>query len=158
MTQFFNYAFIDSQNLNLAILNSGWKLDFKKFYIYLKDKYKIEKVFLFLGYIAENQSLYNFLQHIGYVLIFKPILKTKDGKIKGNIDAELVLHTMIQYPNFDKALIVTGDGDFYCLIEYLISKNKLLKVGIPNKHKYSALLRKFANYHFYVNKLRHLLE
>jgi len=34
-----NYAFIDSQNLNLSIREQGWVLDFKKFRIYLKDKY-----------------------------------------------------------------------------------------------------------------------
>jgi len=65
---------------------------------------------------------------------------------------------MIEYKKFDKAIIVTGDGDFYCLVDYLAKTNKLLKVGIPNKYKYSALLRNFGNYHFYINKLKHLLE
>jgi len=58
---------------------------------------------------------------------------SKTYLFKGNVDAELVLHTMIQYPNYDKAVIVSGDGDFYCLIEYLEKKNKLLKVIAPNK-------------------------
>jgi len=35
-----NYAFIDSNNLNLAIQELGWKLDFKRFRIYLKEKHK----------------------------------------------------------------------------------------------------------------------
>ncbi|MBU1256198.1 NYN domain-containing protein, partial [Patescibacteria group bacterium] len=56
--------------------------------------------------------------------------------------AELVLHTMIQYENYDKAIIVSGDGDFHCLIEYLDKKNKLLKILVPTGH-YSSLLRKF---------------
>jgi len=51
-----------------------------------------------------------------------------DGKVKGNVDAELVLHTMIEYLNYDRALLVTGDGDFFCLVDYLIKKNKLLKL------------------------------
>ena len=67
----------------------------------------------------------------------------KKTKIKGNVDAELVLHTMIEYKNYDKAIIVSGDGDFYCLIEYLANNNKLAKIIVPNK-KYSSLLRKFA--------------
>jgi len=33
-----NYAFIDGQNLYLAIQKSGWKLDFKRFRVYLKEK------------------------------------------------------------------------------------------------------------------------
>jgi len=52
---------------------------------------------------------------------------------------------MIEYTNYDKAVIVSGDGDFYCLVEYLIKNNKLLKIIVPNK-KYSSLLRKFSNF------------
>ena len=73
-------------------------------------------------------------------------MEYRDGKkikIKGNVDADLVLHAMIQFSNYEKAVIVSGDGDFYCLIEYLVSRNKLLKIIVPNK-KYSSLLRKFA--------------
>lgn len=108
-----NYAFIDSQNVNLSIQESGWKLDFRRFRIYLKEKYGVEKAYLFIGYLPENQDLYKSLQESGYVLIFKPVLRiNEDGKVKGNVDAELVLHSMIEYPNYEKVVIVTGDGDF----------------------------------------------
>ena len=128
-------AFIDSQNLNLSVRNSlkgkngreyytGWKLDFAKFFIYLKDKYKVEKVLIFIGYVAGNEALYTKLQKAGYLLIFKPTLEYKKGNkiiIKGNVDAELVMHTMIEFKKYEKAIIVAGDGDYHCLIE-LISK------------------------------------
>jgi len=152
-----NYAFIDSQNLNLGVQGMGWCLDFAKFYIYLKDKYKIKKVFLFIGYMPGNESLYTYLQQAGYIVVFKPTLEyKKDGEahIKGNVDAELVLHTMIEYDNFNKALIISGDGDFHCLIEYLRDKNKLFGVIIPNPRKYSALLRKFRKYFIYLDRLK----
>ena len=42
-----NYAFIDSQNLNLGIQLLGWKLDYKKFRIYLKEKYNVTKAYIF---------------------------------------------------------------------------------------------------------------
>jgi len=150
------YAFIDSQNLNLAIRGCGWELDFARFYIYLRDKYKVDKSFLFIGYVPGNEALYTSFQKAGYIVVFKPTLEYKKGKkkfTKGNIDAELVLHTMIEFPNYDKAIIVSGDGDFHCLIEYLDNKDKLLHVIIPNPNKYSALLRKFRPYFVYINKL-----
>ena len=78
--------------------------------------------------------------------------------MKGNVDAELVLHTMIEYDNYDKALIVTGDGDFYCLVDYLIKKNKLLKLMIPNQYSFSSLLRKLRPYIVFMNNLRGMLE
>jgi len=153
-----NYAFIDSQNLNLSIRDLGWILNFKRFRVYLKDKYAIAKAFIFIGYVPTNQSLYTSLQKDGYILIFKPTLQLPDGKVKGNIDAELVLHAMIEYPNYDKALIVTGDGDFYCLVEYLKKQNKLLKLIVPNQKKYSSLLRKFMDDIVFMNNLKGKLE
>ncbi len=136
-----NYAFVDSQNLNLSIRELGWRLDFVRFRRYLKDKYEVQKAFLFIGYIEGNNDLYTYLQGAGFICIFKPTLKFKDGTTKGNCDAELVLQAMIEYGNYHKALIVTGDGDFYCLIKYLVEKEKLEAVLIPNRWKFSALLK-----------------
>lgn len=153
-----NYAFIDSQNVNLAIRDQRWILDFKRFRKYLEDKYGITKAFIFIGYINTNQNLYTSLQKDGYILIFKPTLNLPDGKAKGNVDAELVLHTMVEYPNYDRALIVSGDGDFYCLVDYLKGKDKLLKLMIPNRNRYSSLLRKFSKEMVFMNGLRGKLE
>jgi len=153
-----NYAFIDSQNLHLSIRRSGWKLDFQRFNRYLYDNYHVTKLYLFLGYVPDNKYLYTTLRQMGYTLVFKPTVE-KSGVVKGNCDAELVLHCMIEYNNFDKAVIVTGDGDFHCLIEHLDKQEKLLKIGIPDKYKYSALLRKFRDrYFFYVSDLKRKLE
>lgn len=155
-----NYAFIDSQNLNLSIKSLGWNLDFARFRVYLKEKYSVTKAFLFIGYIEGNNDLYIRLQSAGFICIFKPTLKYKDGSTKGNCDAELVLQAMIEYPEYEKAVIVTGDGDFYCLIKYLIEKNKMHTVLVPNRLKFSALL-KFAiikPFLKYMNDLRQKLE
>jgi uncharacterized LabA/DUF88 family protein len=166
------YAFIDSQNLKLSVRNSvenrkgeiiynGWDLDFKRFFIYLQDKYRVDKAYLFIGRVAGNEALYTYLENIGYTVIYKPTLVYTEGKkkvIKGNLDAELVLHTMIEYPNFSKAMIVAGDGDYYCLVEYLESQKKLLNVFIPNRYKFSSLLRKYFKYFVYVSDLRGKLE
>ena len=149
-----NYAFIDSQNLNLSIRDQGWWLDYKRFRQYLKDKYRANKAFLFIGYIIIQQAMYKALQQQGYILVFKPTLDLKEGKVKGNVDAELVLHTMIEWDNYDKAVIVTGDGDFYCLVEYLKKKDKLEKLLIPNQYKYSVLLKKFGSNIVFLNEQR----
>jgi uncharacterized LabA/DUF88 family protein len=156
------YAFIDSQNVNLGVKNDiknnhgklihkGFELDFKQFFIYLKDVHRVEKAFLFIGFVPENISLYTFLQEVGFILVFKPTLK-QAGIVKGNCDAELVLHSMIEYQNYDKAIIASGDGDFACLVEYLTKNNKLQKVLIPNKHRFSSLLRKYDNYLVFLNQ------
>jgi uncharacterized LabA/DUF88 family protein len=149
-----NFAFIDSQNLNLSIREQGWIIDFRKFRRYLHDKYHIVKAFLFIGFVPEHKDMYTQLQKSGYILVFKPTLTLPSGKPKGNVDAELVLHAMIEYKNYSKALIVTGDGDFYCLVDYLIKNKKLMKLMIPNRHKFSSLYRKMMKYIVFMNDLR----
>jgi uncharacterized LabA/DUF88 family protein len=137
-----NFAFIDSQNLNLGVLAQGWELDFGRFRVYIKDKFHITRAFLCIGYVKGNEGLYKYLQESGYICVFKPTLELPDGEVKGNVDAELVLHTMIHINDFNKALIITGDGDFHCLIEYLLQKDKLLAFMVPNHKHYSGLLKR----------------
>lgn len=139
-----NYAFIDGQNLNLGIQGIGWKLDFQRFRVYLKEKYGVGIAYYFIGYVEENKDLYDALRKFGYVLVFKEVLVYGDKHVKGNIDAELVLQAMIDYKKYNKAVIVSSDGDFACLVQHLNKKNKLKRVLVPNVHQYSALLKKAA--------------
>ncbi len=136
-----NYAFIDSQNVNLAIRSQGWKLDWEKFRIYLGSKYSITNAYLFIGYLPGNEDLYIKLQRAGFICVFKPTLVLPNGKVKGNVDAELVMQAMIELRSFDQAVIISGDGDFYCLIRHLIGQKKLNKVLVPNQKRYSGLLK-----------------
>jgi uncharacterized LabA/DUF88 family protein len=141
------YAFIDSQNLNLGVRSRGWRLDFAKFRVLLRDKYKVSKAFLFIGFIPKYKGLYSSLEKAGYKIVYKPVVEATSRlkPTKGNVDAELVLHAMIEFYNYQKAIIVSGDGDFYCLAEHLENKGKLGKIVVPNK-RYSSLLRRFAGY------------
>ena len=156
-----NFAYIDGQNLNLCVKSIGWSLDFKKFRIYLREKYGVSKAFYFVGFVAGNQRLYDTLQDYGYILAFKPVVLDGDKKPKGNIDADLVLHTMIDFQEnkFDKAIVVTSDGDFYSLVEYLYEKKKLKTVISPYFKTCSSLLRKTAKEKLiFINNLKEKLE
>lgn len=154
-----NYAFIDSQNLYKGIRDCGWQLDFRRFRIYLAHKYHVSKAFLFIGYLPHNTNLYRALQDYGYTLIFKPTIPDRDGKTKGNVDAELVLHTMIEYPKYDQAILVTSDGDFGCLADYLYGKEKLKTVISPHYKTCSILLKKAAKENIvFMDNLKHKLS
>lgn len=137
-----NYAFIDAQNLHMAIGEMGWKIDYKRFRIYLKEHYNSKKAYMFMGFKPAEQQMYNFLQDSGFTLIFKPILELRSGEVKGNCDAELVLQAMIDYKRYDKAIIVSGDGDFHCLVKYLQEKEKLETVLVPTAKNCSSLIKK----------------
>lgn len=151
------YAFIDSQNLNLGVRSAGWRIDYPKLRLYLKNKYNVSQAFLFIGMVENNQPLYTSLQKAGFILVFKPTVRYfENGRetVKGNVDAELVLHAAaIEFPHYDQAIIVTGDGDYACLLEFLEEKGKLLHVMTPNQ-KYSQLLKKFSPYMLRFDQLR----
>ncbi len=146
-----NYAFIDAQNLYFSIKKQWWELDYNRFFIYLRDKFWVKKVFMCIWYLPWNENLYKKLQEIWYILVLKPTLELKSWVIKWNVDAELVLYTMIEYGNFEKAVIISWDWDFHCLVEYLEKKGKLERVIIPNQKKYSSLLKKFNKYLFFLS-------
>lgn len=163
------YAFIDSQNLNLGtnkdiyhnkkLIYKGWKLDFKKFRQYLTDKFRVSRAFLFIGYIKQNEKMYKYLNSCGYTLIYKPTVTDNLGKPKGNVDAELVLYSAaIENPHYQKAVIVSGDGDFYCLHEYLEKQNKLSRIIIPNRHSESSLLKRFQKHKIFLYREKGHLE
>ena len=156
-----NYAFIDSQNVHLGIRDQGWKLDWRRLRVYLSDKYDVHEAFIFIGHVSGNERTYAALQSAGYILVFKPTLifqRDRQQIVKGNVDAELVLHAMIEWKNYDKAVIISGDGDFHCLIKYLLEKEKLCRLIVPNQRKHSRLLREFSLHTTYLDRLQGKLE
>ena len=140
-----NYAFIDSQNVYKGTQRDlRWKIDWTRFRVYLKHKYDVTIAYLFIGFMPEHNDIYDELQKAGFILKFKPVLPNGKDGVKGNVDADLVLQTMIDYPNYDRAIIVSSDGDFYSLARYLYDNKKLVAVLSPNREKCSSLLRKSA--------------
>ncbi len=182
-----NYAFIDSQNLNLGTQKMGWKMDWRKFRHYLRSKYKVTNAYMFIGYMPEFEDLYQQLHDSGYLVVLKPTSDlskphqaqieglsvsqqdpptntekpeqdptARKSPIKGNIDADLVLWTMKEFKNYHKAIIVSGDGDFHSLAEYLKEQGKLQNIMTPN-WQYSQLLKEFDSYIVRLDKLRNEL-
>ncbi|HUA13636.1 MAG TPA: NYN domain-containing protein [Candidatus Sulfotelmatobacter sp.] len=166
-----NFAFIDSQNLNLGTQRMGWKLDWRKFRKMLETDYGVTKAFTFIGYMSGNEQLYEYMHELGYLVVLKPTLdishssdKKQDGtqekekaQVKGNVDVELVLYALKEMPNYDGAVIVSGDGDFYSLIEFLTGSNKLKKIIAPN-WQYSSLLKPYEDNIVRLDKMRRRLE
>jgi len=139
-----NYAFIDGTNLHLSAKNLGWEVNWATFREYLRKRHNATNAYYFVGYLKEYKNLYDDLVNYGYTLIHKPVLTLPNGNIKGNCDAEIVLHTMIEINNYNKAVIVTGDGDISCLVDYLRSIDKFKLVIACRQDSCSYLLRKAA--------------
>lgn len=148
------FAFIDNQNLNLGIQRAGWKMDWRKFREWLREEHGVTQAFMFIGYMKEHEELYTQMYEAGYNVLLKPTVgmfntaeenKEQDNAPKGNVDVDLVLEAMKQWRKYDKAVIISGDGDFYTLIEHLRDKEKLGSIMVPN-WKYSSLLKEFDSF------------
>jgi uncharacterized LabA/DUF88 family protein len=150
------YAFIDSQNLNVSVQKYGWKMNWKKFREFLTNRYGVTKAFMFIGYVPEHEDIYEKMHAAGYGVVLKPTFDMSrpqaaeqaaksDKPVKGNIDADMVLWAMKEMRNYEKAIIVSGDGDFFGLVEYLAQQGKLLKILTPTG-QYSSLFHQFDDY------------
>lgn len=143
-----NYAFIDGQNFNksLEVITEELEvleveLDMKAFRLYLTEKYSVKIAYYFIGHIPKYQKIYDKLISQGYEIKFKEVAVQEDN-IKGNVDVNLTLQSMIDINNYEKAVIVTSDGDYACLVEYLHSLGKLECLIACSRGGCSYLLRK----------------
>lgn len=154
-----NYAYIDGQNLYLGTrglddAHHPWRINLAKFRIYLKQKYNVEKAFYFLGYVQEGQKiehLYESIQSAGFILVFRQHNSAMIGKKKGNVDSDIIFSIMKRLyskEEFDKIVLVSGDGDYKMLIDFLIEENRLEKILFPNTAFRSSLYKQIGAPYF----------
>jgi uncharacterized LabA/DUF88 family protein len=156
-----NYAYIDGANLHQGIASLGWRLDYKRFRVWLSEKYAVQRAYFFIGLILKYGELYKRLQEAGYTLVFKEVVYDDKGKPKGNCDADLVLQVVCNtYEDlFDKAVIVSSDGDYAGLIKFLLGKQKLDTILSPrNQEQCSILLKRTNGKIVYLNDQRSNLQ
>lgn len=155
-----NYAFIDGNNLHLGIQYQAWQLDYKKFRKFLEDKFNVTKAYYFLGFIPDKKLLYKELIRYGYILKFKHIIINKNKDTKGNVDSNLLFCALTRINIYDKAVVVAGDADYYCLIKHLDIKGKLSRLIIPDRNNFSKLykIERYRKYLFFMNDLWYKLS
>jgi len=139
-----NIAYIDSANLDKSLKNHlGWKLDYKKFRIYLSDKYQIDRAYLFIGLIPKYKDMYTFFQGCGFTLIFKDVVY-QDGKTKGNCDSDLLMQAAKDFyeGNLRRAVLVASDGDYAPLIKTLAEKASVETILSPAPAAQCSILLK----------------
>ncbi len=140
-----NIAFIDGQNLRLWTSTEWWAVDYKKFRIYLNDKFHVTEAYYYLWYVSEEeQDLYKSLQKAWFIVSFREHSSNMMGKKKWNVDVDIVFEIMkslIERSDYSKIALVSWDGDYIKAVKYLISKDKLKTLLFPNR-QYSSLYRK----------------
>ena len=174
-----NTCFIDGQNLHFGLKKLNWKLDYKKFRVHLKDKFKVEKAYYYFGFIEENvQDLYENLQEAGFIVRFRSHNRKMISQKKGNVDTEIVFDVMKLLMDLEKEdreekdkkedtkenrnkekhskiILVSGDGDYFKLVKFLIEKERFEKLIYPSAKSLSSLYKKVnEKYKLEVEELR----
>ncbi len=150
-----NIAFIDGQNLYMGTAKrevDPWKVDLARFRVYLEQKYHVAKAYYFLGYVQDtNQDLYEAIQNVGFVLIFRQHNPAMMGTKKGNVDSDIIFHAMkklYKKEDFEKIILVSGDGDYKLLVDFLIEEDRFAKILFPIRKYRSSLYKKLSNKFF----------
>ncbi|MFA6365289.1 MAG: NYN domain-containing protein [Candidatus Paceibacterota bacterium] len=145
---------IPLENIRLAdcTCGSAWEVNLKKFRIYLEENYDVSEAYYFLGNLQDrNEELYKDIQKAGFILVFKEHHNKLKSRKKGNIDADLVFEVMKNLQDnheLNQVVVVSGDGDYKKLINYLILKGKFKKILFPNKEYASSLYDEFGGEFF----------
>lgn len=155
-----NIAYIDGQNLRMGTLDTQpyWKVDLARLRVYLKEKYSVDKAFYYMGYIidgAKYEKLYEYIQESGFILVFREHNSAMLGQKKGNVDSDIILNAMKRLylkEKFDKIILVSGDGDYKGLVDFLIEQERFEKILFPNKKYASSLYKSLEPKYFdYLN-------
>src|SRR6266481_7580098 len=162
-------GFIDASNLFYGGEKSlGWKIDYRKLFQYLQEKYEASKVFYFggveihnfhydyqteetvplkalekhllnlikdsgknlneaqlllIGRHLQRVKFYHKLDEFGYTLLLKPVKTYDQGdgttRRKANCDVDMAFYLMKEQVNFERAIILSGDGDFLPVLKCL---------------------------------------
>jgi uncharacterized LabA/DUF88 family protein len=154
------YAFIDASNIIYGAKAEGWFIDQKKLFNYLKNKFKIKKAFFYYGKDSKNSKKEAFLRklgQIGFTLRVKEI-KRFGKRVKANCDVDLTMDMLLKMKEYDKAVVLTGDGDFAPLFYYLQSRKKEVII-ISSPKRTAREIKKFAGpKHIDFGSLRYFLE
>jgi uncharacterized LabA/DUF88 family protein len=129
-----------------------WRIDLARLRVYLREKYKVEKAYYFLGFVQdERQDLYDKIQEAGFILKFREHNSAMLGKKKGNVDTDIVFDVMKklyceELPG--KVVLVSGDGDYKMLVEFLIEEDKFEKILFPDQRRASSLYKQITRKYF----------
>jgi uncharacterized LabA/DUF88 family protein len=154
-------AYIDGANLHKGVASLAWKLDYRKFRSWMRQKFNIASARLFIGLIPKHADLYTALQDSGYKLTFKEVVYDGEGKAKGNCDADLVLQAVRDYyeDGVVAVVLVSSDGDYSPLVRFWIEKGVYCSIVSPAPiNKCSILLKKTGAPIVYLGDVKHKLQ
>lgn len=155
------YAFVDASNIIYGASKYGWKMDFEKLSKYLRERYQVTRILYYAGVDTENLKqlkFYETLQRFGIELRLVPVKTFSDGKKKADIDSKMTFEMMLYFKEYDSTIIMSGDGDYYWVLEYLMQQKKEVRLLSHSKTTAKELKKLFAGRFTDLNLIRKIIE
>ena len=108
-------VFVDVANIFYAAKAAGVDIDYVTLLKSATAGRDLVRAYAYTGLDPDNENqrnFHDFLRRSNYKVVSKDIRKYGDGKVKANLDIELVVDMMKTARNLDIAIVVSGDGDF----------------------------------------------
>ncbi len=160
------YAFVDASNLTFQSFDQrGWKLDLKALLKYLKERFGASKLFYYAGSDPKNTvqlQLHEKMREWGYEMQLNTVKRFKNQQgelyLKADVDSRMTFEIMLHFPHYDRAVVLTGDGDFFWVLQYLLREKSHIWL-VANSRKTAKELKMLFGYLFCnLDDYRHLLE
>ena len=93
----------------------------------------------------------NNLQKAGFIVTFREHNSSLKGTKKGNVDTDIVFEVMkavIERDDVNGILLISGDGDYKKMVDYLIKRKKFIKILFPNMRVASSLYKNISRKYF----------
>ena len=155
------FAFIDASNIIYGAADHGWKMDFVKLHSYLRIRFKVDRIYYYAGLDKDNLKqiqFYEKLQEFGYTLRLVPVKVFKDGKKKADIDSRMTFEMMKYFAKYDNAVVLSGDGNYYWVLEYLLLNKKSVKLIAHTKSTARELKKLFGEKFTDLSRIKNKIE
>ena len=147
--------YVDGQNLHLGTTRRDpeWEVDLARFRVFLEEKYQVKKAYYYLGYVQDGssyQKLYDEVHDSGFHLVFREHSSVMKGTKKGNVDSDIIFSIMKRLylrEDFNKVVLVSGDGDYKQLVDFLIEQERFAKILFPKQKYASSLYKQLGEWH-----------
>jgi uncharacterized LabA/DUF88 family protein len=147
-------VFVDVQNVQETFERQGREVRYDALQQNIIATSKMDKYdFKFVAFVPfragdeRRQRLIDALSFQGYRVVSKPVRERLDGSVKANMDIEITLEILSMSPNLEEIVLVSGDGDFVALVDWLSKLGKrVVIIGLGKGSTSVELIRACDEY------------
>ncbi len=141
--------FVDYHNLEGSLRNEGLQIDLPSLRDYLVEGRSLLECLIYVGFNShEDEKFHQFLKMNGFIVRTKKAKVKPDGGLKCDLDIELTLDLVdfVSNTSLETVIIISGDGDFVPLVNWLRMRGIRVEVGCAQSSTSQDLMESANGY------------